>query len=288
MNLEQLQYFVTIADTKSFSETAVVQNISQSSVSKQIRALENEFGFVLFDRDNRNVELSQSGELLYPAAKRMITDMEELLHTAGEIRSEQDWNIEIVGLPTMSRYNFVQALENCQRDYPQMKFCLREREEPELAAALAQGACDIAVTRKEMLPKRGFRTYLMEEHRLGIYVDADHRFGNRENVDIWELAEEPVLLMPEYTCIYQLCMELFEKAGIAPFNPRCVRPETMFRSIRNKNCAAMLIDHSNDTFQSSHIHFAPIIPETVSQIVVAVSEKGQKKPAVRKLLPYIT
>ena len=65
MNLKQFEYFIKIAENKNFTRTAEEMFISQPALSQQIRSLEEEFGFSLFYRTNKLVELTPAGEYFY-------------------------------------------------------------------------------------------------------------------------------------------------------------------------------------------------------------------------------
>jgi LysR family transcriptional regulator, transcription activator of glutamate synthase operon len=71
MELKQVEYFLTIVDTGSFSTAADELYISQSSLSKQIMSLEKELGFQLFDRSKRKIVLTPAGEALLAFARNL-------------------------------------------------------------------------------------------------------------------------------------------------------------------------------------------------------------------------
>lgn len=77
MDIRQLRYFISVAETLSFSEAARRHYLSQSALSQQIRALEDEIGAVLFVRTTHNVILTESGEMLLPLARRAVVSFEE-------------------------------------------------------------------------------------------------------------------------------------------------------------------------------------------------------------------
>lgn len=72
MNLKQLEAFVCVAEVKSFSQAAKKLYLTQPTVSAHIHSLEKELGARLFIRTTKDVELSQSGELLYDNARKML------------------------------------------------------------------------------------------------------------------------------------------------------------------------------------------------------------------------
>ena len=71
MEIRQIQYFLSIVETGSFSAAADEQFISQSSLSKKIIALEKEFGVSLFDRSKRKVFLTEAGETFLEHARKI-------------------------------------------------------------------------------------------------------------------------------------------------------------------------------------------------------------------------
>lgn len=76
MELRQLKYFVKAAETLNFSDAAKALNIAQSSLSQQIKQLEDELNVQLFLRSNHSIRLTEAGELMLPFALRTIHDAE--------------------------------------------------------------------------------------------------------------------------------------------------------------------------------------------------------------------
>ena len=72
MNLRQLKYFVTLAETLSFTKTAQVFYISQTAVTQQIKSLESQLGVPLFRRTKRKVELTSAGAVFLPEAREIL------------------------------------------------------------------------------------------------------------------------------------------------------------------------------------------------------------------------
>lgn len=82
VHVRDLRYFVTVADELHFTRAAERLRISQPALSKQIRALERQLGFRLFDRGPRGVGLTVQGEALLPAARPLVGDWEHALRAA--------------------------------------------------------------------------------------------------------------------------------------------------------------------------------------------------------------
>lgn len=78
MELEQLRIFAAVAESKSFTKAAKKLFISHSSTSRAVKALEDELGVRLFERENKIFGLTEKGKALYEGAKKLLSEAEEL------------------------------------------------------------------------------------------------------------------------------------------------------------------------------------------------------------------
>ena len=143
MNIQQLRYFLVLADTLSFTKTAEKYYISQTAVSNQIKALEEKLGVQLFLRDNRKVILTPAGKVFVKEAKSIITRIEEAVqHTkdaaegfAGEIHVGYQWGFE--------RTVFPRVLQDFQYEYPNIEILIERDEVAALYDGVMEGKYDI-------------------------------------------------------------------------------------------------------------------------------------------------
>ena len=95
MNLQQIQYFLALADELHFWKTSEKVFITQSALSRQIKSLEQELGFQLFKRDKRNVQLTGAGEFLRTEFTKILTDFESVTRHAKQIAEGEIGTIRI-------------------------------------------------------------------------------------------------------------------------------------------------------------------------------------------------
>lgn len=95
MNIHQLKCFITLARTLNFSEAAKQLFLTQPSISRQIKCLENEIGLRLFDRSSRSVSLTPAGRCFYVDAQDMLEHMEQSLNRAWNTANNYSQNLEI-------------------------------------------------------------------------------------------------------------------------------------------------------------------------------------------------
>ena len=127
MTFEQLKYFVTLVEGENFLEVAEKLYISQSSLSKQIKKLEEELEVSLLDRSGRKAKLTEGGEFFYLEAKKLLLEYEKLLEN---IKPYKKKNILSIGvLPILSQYNLNLLFQNFKSIYPDIELIIDEQEE---------------------------------------------------------------------------------------------------------------------------------------------------------------
>ena len=126
MEIEQVQYFVAIARLGSFSAAAEELYISQSSLSKQISALERELGLQLIDRSKRKIGLTEAGETFLKHALQLTAQYQAMLAELADHRTNP--TVSIVAIPVIAQYGITAYLAQLKSAYPQIQIKLEERK----------------------------------------------------------------------------------------------------------------------------------------------------------------
>ncbi len=145
MNTKQLEYAVTLAQTRNFSQAAQQLNMSQPTLSKQIRALEEELGVQLFDRSSVPLTLTGAGQTF-------IQEVRELLHKENRLRlvmnSFKDGRRGqlVIGIsPFRCSYRIPEVVRKLRDEFPGLQVILREESSTALHRGAADGDFDLAV-----------------------------------------------------------------------------------------------------------------------------------------------
>ena len=93
--LRQIQYFHSVVEKNSFSLAAEECNISQSAISQQIKALENELGFKLLERNNRKFTLTPAGEYFYKKTLILVSDYRKIVRDSYNIATNKNNTLKI-------------------------------------------------------------------------------------------------------------------------------------------------------------------------------------------------
>lgn len=145
MQLQQLAYFLTVAETRHFTQAAERMRVAQPSLSKQIKALETELGAPLFNRARGNVTLTAAGEALLPLARRMLADAETARREIAELVGLRRGRVRLGATPSLCAGLLADALARFHRSYPGVELLVEESGSRDLVRDLARGQLDMAL-----------------------------------------------------------------------------------------------------------------------------------------------
>ena len=219
METQYLKEAMVLMETLSFSEAANRLFISQSSLSKHIRVLEEELGVSLFYRDRRHVEPTKYGVAILPAAHTIAQAEQSIART---IKSISDNNLITVGVsPSMSNDPFYQALISTGFQLANGRVQLRVMVEDteSLLNLLRAGTCDYAFLRSVEGERRfsgEFQTIPYKMESLKVVLPTGHPLAKKDALTFSELRHENFLLLQISSFSTKLCESECSKAGFLP------------------------------------------------------------------------
>lgn len=145
MQLQQLQYFVAVAETRHFTRAAEVVHVAQPSLSQQIKALERELGADLFLRARGNITLTDAGEALLPLARRILADADTARHEVLELAQLRRGRVRLGATPSLCTGLLPDVLRAFHDRYPGIQLLIEEGGSHDLVRELARGALDLAL-----------------------------------------------------------------------------------------------------------------------------------------------
>src|SRR5579883_288079 len=145
MELHQLRYAVRVAETRNFTRAAEELHVAQPSLSQQIRKLEQELGFPLFERGPARVQPTSEGALFLPYARAVLERLAEATLAAEEIRGVQRGQVTLGISPIAGAHLLPGLLRRARERYPGVRIATREGGLEELLALLDAGAVELAM-----------------------------------------------------------------------------------------------------------------------------------------------
>lgn len=146
MELRHLRYFDALAETLNFTRAAERMHVTQSTLSHQIRQLEEELGSPLFDRSSKQVRMTEAGEILRshmtPALEQIDRGLQSLRAPADAITGR----IRLGTTPTFNTRMVPQCVATLLHHYPTIQVTVDELPAAAITRNLASGKLDLAVS----------------------------------------------------------------------------------------------------------------------------------------------
>ena len=193
MEFRQLRYFVKVAELRSFSEASKALFISQSTLSQQIKQLEEELGVELLVRDSRHVSMSDYGEQYLPYAKQVLKDVDTSTERMNDVRQ-----LKIGTLNVGATYTFCPLLADTVRDYmkkyPGIKLKIYCRSMENLMEMLEYGQLDVALSYKPLQSYDDIDSHILFNSNLCVIAGKDNPVAKKERIRLAKLENLPLVL----------------------------------------------------------------------------------------------
>lgn len=186
MELRQLKYFVKTAETLNFSEAARSLYVTQSTLSQQVKTLEEELGTILFQRDSHTVSLTESGSRLLPLARQTIIDATSCKEQIKDLQQMLTGELNI-GVTYSFSPILTEAIKNFMKEYPGVKLNVRYKTMEELMEMLRKREVDFVLAFKPNRPYDEIESHALFEDRLSVIMRKDNPLASKSTVTIGEL-----------------------------------------------------------------------------------------------------
>lgn len=193
MELRQLKYFIKAAELQNFTEASLASFITQSTLSQQIKQLEEEVGIPLFDRIGKRVRLTEAGKMFLPYATKTVKDAED-----GKSILKDLMNLDTGSLTIGVTYGLTNLLTKAILDFsglhPNIHFQISFGTTQDLLAQLEQGKLDFMLSFSQDNKNGSFEVETLFSSCLAIIVHKSHPLTKRKHINIKELENLPLLL----------------------------------------------------------------------------------------------
>ena len=282
MQIQQVHFFLAIVDHGSFSAAADKLYISQSSLSKNILALEKELGVQLFDRSRRKVALTPAGQAFLPHARDLNEANKGMLLDLAEFRS-LPVSFSIVAIPVLTQYGITTRIAQFKEAYPEIHFTLEEKEGSQILPALRANHYDLGFVRDNYLDQQLFTCVQIHAERLLVMVSSRHPLASRQSLSLKELSGENFILFDKGTIVHDIAQAACRKAG---FEPRVfyasIHLESIFGLVASNIGIAMMMEQLYEYYKNDDIVAVPL-EEVIPSNIVLAHLKSKKLPKAAKL-----
>lgn len=193
MELRQLKYFKAACELQNFSEAARVLFISQSTLSQQIKQLEEELDVLLFDRIGKRVVPTEAGLAFLPYATKALYDAEDGKQIIRDLKGIETGVLHIGVTYSMSPL-LIAALGRFTKTYPKVKVDISFATSEELLERLEANHLDFVLSFKPEGVSEEFETLPLFSSRLNFIVHRSHPLAGLSSITLKRLSETPLVL----------------------------------------------------------------------------------------------
>jgi len=198
MELDQLRYFLRVAERGNFTRAAEDLRVSQPALSRSILKLEEELGQPVFERRTRSVALTDAGTLLQSRAQQVLTILED---TKAEITDDgESGRVRIGAIPTIAPYFLPHILQQFSVEHPQATLIVQENTTDALLKSITQGEIDLAILALPV-PAKYLEVEELFEEELLLVLPPEHELVKKEKIRLSDVEPYPFVLLEEAHCL---------------------------------------------------------------------------------------
>lgn len=284
MNTNQLECFVSLANSLNYTQVAESMYISQPALSRIIVSLEKELGVTLFNRNKRSVTLTPAGEAFLEDAQKILLCCHEGVSRAQQAESGVIGRIKI-GFLRDSSNPFIPALVNeFKKRYPKINLSLLEFSHSGLVRAFNNEDIDFQVAlRREPYDPPGTSSLTWSTSWECAVLPLSHPLANRMSLDLIELRDEPFVVMdrsvssPGYDFVMNLCLN-------RGFVPKIVSQAAFIPSLIMQVACGVGVTVLTSNFRADTVKLVRLCNVDVSQQVISWHTRAQESPCIQNLI----
>jgi DNA-binding transcriptional LysR family regulator len=219
MELRQLRYFIVAGEEEHISRAARRLHISQPALSQQMRDLEAELGFALFDRLPRGVRLSAAGRAFHERARALLAGLVDAAERSRHAGRGEIGRLRI-GFNEVAAQQFVvaEAMRRFRGQYPHVELGLAEMNTFQQLDALRAGAIDIGFQYNQEQDRDSLRLLALRTDRYAMAMPAQHPLAAKKRLRAEDLRDVPLVWLSRsvHPIIHDRLMAFFHAAGVSP------------------------------------------------------------------------
>ncbi|MEQ4454078.1 LysR family transcriptional regulator [Kosakonia sp. YIM B13605] len=215
MDIRTLRYFVEVVRQQSFTRAAERLFVTQPTISKMLKNLEDELNCTLLIRDGRKLLLTDTGRVVYERGIAILAEFRQLETELGDI-NHLNKGVLRLGIPPMVGMLMAGPINLFSQRYPGVELKIAEFGGLTVQQAVSNGELDVAMTALPVEEESGLATLPLFSHAMCVLVPRSGNWLERDVVTPEELAEHPLLIYNEDFALSRQLMLLFQQHGVKP------------------------------------------------------------------------
>lgn len=294
MNLKQLEAFVCVAETKSFSKAGKKLYLTQPTVSAHIQSLETELKCKLFIRTTKDVLLSADGQRLYGLARQML-QLEKTIYKEFRDRESEEARTILAGASTVpGQYILPPILALFSRTYPQYRIRLMESDSLDVVQNVREGKLEVGFAGTKLEDENCvFESFYVDRLLVITPVEPEYDRFEEEGFPLEQLYQERLIVREDGSGTWKETRNYLEQAGIALEKLHIVATMSSQETIKKAVSTGMGISimsgaAAEDYVRQGKLRCFPIREGDISRKLYMVWNKASKPgPAARVFIQFV-
>ncbi len=292
-DLRQLRYFVAVAESLSFTRAAEKLHISQPPLSQQIRALEEDLGARLFNRNKRRVALTEPGRLLLEEARAILARAETARMVVAQAADGCKGRLRLAYPASLSFHGALpQTLLRFSDIAPDVRLELHEMYTETQYDALISGDIDVGLVRampKEQSVALKVQVDPIDNERLMLAMPTTHPLASRKRLHLHEVANEPFVTQPRAysTTLYDTLMQMAAMDGFHPVIRQEAQQLTGLLALVSAGVGLALVPTSLQVIQLPGVRLVELADRQANLLLAAAWRKQDASPVLERFLEAV-
>ncbi|MGW7008698.1 LysR family transcriptional regulator [Streptomyces sp. NPDC054933] len=215
MTIDELRWFLTLAETEHVTEAAARLRIAQPTLSRALLRLERQIGTRLFDRDRHRLRLNDYGRVFRRHAQRALDELDAAQDRIATLLDPPQDTLSLAFVHSVGSWLVPRLLGTYSHDAPGSRFTLHQDSAATVLSLLLDGTAEAIITSpRPSDPQLGWMP--LHDERLHLAVPADHPLADRAHVRLGDLADERFIIMRPKLGLRQITCQIFHRAGMTP------------------------------------------------------------------------
>jgi DNA-binding transcriptional LysR family regulator len=289
MRIEQLQAFLSVAETGNFGQAAHKCGVTQSTISRQIQSLEQDLGLPLFHRTSQ-AKLTLAGEKLLPRARKICQEWATVTQEIADLQAGKQPDLCVAAIHSVCSYYLPPVLQQFCRDYPEVQLRVTALGSDRALKVLRDGLVDVAIVMNNRFLTSSLEVVveLLYEEEIEILMAGDHPLTQYEQVPWSELVHYPQVVFKDGYGMQRLVQEWFSRQNATLKTAMELNTLDAFRGVVRQGEMIALLPKGAlvEAYHDSTLAVRPIAPPTDS--AATALPNGRIKSSLTRQVVLVT
>ncbi|MBI1921597.1 MAG: LysR family transcriptional regulator [Geobacter sp.] len=215
MNLKQLEVFLAVAESRSFSKGAEATFLTQSTVSQHISALEGELGVRLFDRTSKGALLTPAGEVLLKQSRQVMGELHGIHRALARFKGVEEAELSVGASNIPGNYMIPAALPVLVSRFPGLSVTVLEGDSHDILERISRREVEVGIVGSRF-EGEGFDFSPVGKDEIRLIAGINHPWSTRGEIGLEELLPEPFIMREGGSGTGKTVSDAIIRAGINP------------------------------------------------------------------------